>query len=364
MIIYYIAWGILCILAICEFYTADHPRLRSYARLGVNLLAFFLFFIIVGLKGNVGSDYLSYQDKYDALVETLSYDWRSSLEPGFWYWMKGCSILGIPFVIFWLLTSFCNLCVKAYTFSKISPYISISYAIYFVGLFFERDFDGIRQGISIGLSYLSIIYLLRNQTKRFYLLVVLACLFHYTSVIFLMVPYFQRHIKPAIIWGSIAIAFVLLWTGTYLFDLEFISNVGYGNIIAAKLSSYAMSSKYAAAVGLSIGMLFRMGILYLFITSRERLNISNALYNILKNGFAISIICSMLFGNIDIISHRLMFGFREFQIFIIPLIVSSIHNRNYRLLAIVLCLVYSLWLLYRLLNSNMQQFYYYQTFFS
>lgn len=364
MIIYYVIWGILCVLAICELYTVDNIRLRLYARRCISLIAFMLFFIVVGFKGNVGSDYVSYQEKYYEIVDSLFYNWKSALEPGFWYWMKCLSMMGCPFVIFWFLTSFLNISIKSYIFSQITPYLAITYAIYFVGLFFERDFDGIRQGISIGLGYLAILCILKNKRKQFFLYTACACLFHYTSIVFIIVPYLRRHIRNSVIWISVIVACGLLLTGNFFINTSLLSGLGYGNIITAKLSNYAQSSQYATSVGLSIGMLFRIGILYMFIKCKNRIVISDPLYNILKNGFALAIVCSMLFGNIDIISHRLMYGFREFQIFIIPFIVSSIKNRNYKLIAIIICMMYSLWLLYRLLNSNMQQFYYYQTFYS
>lgn len=65
--------------------------------------------------------------------------------------------------------------------------------IYLVGLFFERDFDGIRQGISIGLSYWAcVLYLQGQKWYKYIFIIICAGLFHYTSFLFMFIPVLGR----------------------------------------------------------------------------------------------------------------------------------------------------------------------------
>lgn len=364
MIIYYIIWFVLCVFVVCEITSSNNPQMRLDIRRCVCIFSFLVFFCLVGFKGNVGSDYLQYLNKYEIIAELDHYDYVYSIEPGFWYWMKLLSLFSKSFIFFWFVTSLFNIALKTYVFTKLSPIISISFAIYFVGLFFERDFDGIRQGISIGICYVAIYYYaIQNKKLLSYLLFALACSFHYTSIVFAIVPILKKKdISNKFIYFSLIAAIIMVLTNHYVINPSLLT-LGYGNMITSKISDYAISDKYSSQVGLSVGILFRIFLLLLFVKLKNKLNINESLYNIYKGGFYIAIMSSLLFNNFEIISHRLAYGYRELQIFIIPYIVYSFKNRHYRLIVALLCIIYSFWLLHRLLNSNMQHYYYYKTFF-
>lgn len=87
-------------------------------------------------------------------------------------------------------------------------------------------------------------------------------------------------------------------------------------------------------------------------------------YNLLLNDFLLAIMISLLFNNIEILSHRLAYGFREFQIFIIPHLILAFKGQRNRILFTMLISIYSLILLYRLLTTPHLINYYYSTIFS
>jgi len=365
MLVYYLIWSLLFILSYCEIISfKDYPK-RLILNRNIIFLLLITFIIIAGLKGNVGTDYASYKEVFERTYSEKNYSYLNAIEPGFWIWMKFISLLGLNFAAFWFITCFFNISLKFYIFSKLSPYISISLSIYFIGLFFERDFDGIRQGIAIGISYLGIYYYLKHKYIRFYLAIILAFSIHYTSIIFLFVPLLSKwEIPEKKIYLIIVFALLLLISNIYLINETTISLLG-NNFITARILNYIAADEYGKQTGFSIGILFRLILLLLFIRYRNKIKIEPKLYILLRNGLLFAILCALLFNNVDILSHRVAYGFREFQIFIFAYLITAFKRKSDKLIVSSIILFYSLVLLYRLLNTeHLTSYYLYKTIFN
>lgn len=365
MAVYYILWGITSILSFIEVYIDKNRSFRAkLLRICIIGLLWCIFVFLVGFKGEVGTDYLSYQKMYEASNAAYVFS-ANSVEPLFWAWMKVCSYLSFSFPMFWFVTALCNISLKFYIFRKISPFVALSILIYIVGLFFERDFDGIRQGISIGLCYLACIqYIERKSVIEYSFTLICAFLIHYTAILFFFIPLLCKiRINKKIIGLLLIIGLICIQTHFNVMEFVF-DNIGMDNMLYDKLYSYMTSDVYAREVGINIGLIFRIVILFLFIKYEKALNIDNSLYNLLKNGFFISIFLSLIFNNFDILSHRLGYGFREFQIFIIPYLVVAAKGIKNKLIVTSLIAVYSLVLLMRLLSTpHLMDSYIYKTIF-
>lgn len=115
---------------------------------------------------------------------------------------------------------------------------------------------------------------------------------------------------------------------------------------------------YIKSTGISLGILFRIAILLLFVHFGKTYYQNNLLYTTLKNGFFIAIVFSLLFNSIDIVGHRLAYGLREFQIFIIPSFLLITENKWKKLFILTGIFLYSGFLLFRLLNTEHLKPYY------
>jgi len=365
MLIYYFIWSLLFILSYCEIISFNDYSKRITLKKNIIFILLITFITIAGFKGNVGTDYNSYREVFEITINDRYYLFTNSIEPGFWIWIKIVSLISTNFVLFWFITCFLNISLKFYIFSKLSPYISISLSIYFIGLFFERDFDGIRQGLAIGISYLGIYYYLKEKYKLFYLTVFVSLSIHYTSIIFLFVPLLSKwNIKEKVIYRIIILSVLMLFFNIYLINEKTILLLG-NNVITARVLNYIEIDSYGKQTGLSMGILFRLILLLLFIKLKNNIKIAPKLYLLLRNGLFFSIISALLFNNIDILSHRLAYGFREFQIFIFAYLVTAFKRRSDKLLISSIILFYALLLLYRLLNTeHLTPYYFYKTIFN
>lgn len=356
--IYYIILTVIFCTGIVEIYADKHQKIGLYSFL------YMMFILFAGFKLNVGTDYLSYKENFETAQQN-NYHPVYAIEPLFWYWMQLFGMASIGFVGFWAITTTINIALKLYSFHQLSPYLAPSLLIYFVGLFFERDFDGLRQGLAISFCFLALMPLLSRSYSRYYLLIGIAIFIHYTSFIFLFLP-FIANVRIQLKW---IIAALLVGVCMAILKLDLIQTllkVMPPSFLTAKIEAYISlnDDKYLKATGLSVGILFRIIILVLFCLYGEKLVPDARRFNLLKNGFFIGIMFSLVFNSIDILSHRLAYGFREFQIFILPTFMLISKRNEVKILILLILFLYSMLLLHRLLTTaDLKQYYEYHNYF-
>lgn len=364
MIVYYLIWFLFTVLLFVEICIIDKNGKYSSLKNGIVFIIWVVLVFLTGFKGNVGTDYGGYQSMYNRTFNEEYVFSVGAIEPLYWLWMRVSSLLALPFAIFWLLTSVINLSLKFYVIRYISPIFSASILVYLVGLFFERDFDGIRQGLAISLCYIACIQYVKGKSYLSYIgIIFCAGLIHYTSLLFLLLPLLGKmQIKDNLIFATLVICVIGALFHWNIFEMLF-SIIGHNNIMYDKIYSYTISEKYAAGTGLNVGGIFRIIILILFVKYKRLFHIDDRMYNLLKNGFFMAICFSLLFSSFDILSHRLAYGFREFQIFIIPFFIHAAKGLKNKLLVGGLISLYSLLLLIRLLASQPVETYSYRLIF-
>jgi hypothetical protein len=359
MAIYYCILIWLMLGGLLEQISIDVDRYLLY---GFTLV---LFIVLAGLKYNVGTDIAQYNSLYEH-SSAYSNIARTGVEPGYYVLMKLFRLFGLGFVFFWFMICLANLSAKFYIFKKYTPYLFPALLIYFVGLFFERDFDGIRQGIGIGICYLSIPFILKRRFWPFFILVLLATSIHVSSIIF-VAAYWLPNMKFSNKFIIIVLVIQVLMVSLHLSVTQGLLGLFPDSFVKDRLETYLNSStadeKYSGQVGLSIGILFRIMVLICFILFRKRIQIEEKLYAFLKYGFFVGIFFSLLFNDVDILSHRLPYGFREMQIFIIPYFLTISKNLFFRFSIIIALFLYSVLLLYRILHTeDLGEYYYYDNY--
>lgn len=176
MMPYYLLFLIIYLSSYYDICKGDSFQIRNSLYYLGFLITLFFFIIFTGLKGNVGTDYEGYFNLYSIWgVKNYSDRFVSiQIEPGFWLISHIGNLLKMPFPLFWFCIACITLVTKFIFFRKFSPYIFLSLLIYLSGLYIERDFDGIRQGLSIGLAYISILFYL-DKKKIKYIIFFIAC---------------------------------------------------------------------------------------------------------------------------------------------------------------------------------------------
>ncbi|QTQ14521.1 EpsG family protein [Treponema parvum] len=359
MLPFYLLWLIIALFSNNEIFISQNKYLNKSLKLLAFYVIFFYLIIFTVFKGNVGADYNSYMlffnlGKFKDYKDTLF-----SIEPLFWYLSRLFFVLNLPFECFWFLLATITLILKFRFYKNMSPYLTVSLLIYLSGMFIERDFDGIRQGLSISFCYIGILALLRSNKKEFLIYCLIGILFHYSSVVFLISPFFLKIRMRKFVYYVILMLgfiFVLMRLNFLVFVVNFIPL----SYLKAKVNVYMSINEYSKAVGINIGILVRIMIFTLFIIKGNRFGIDDEKYNLLLNGLFFSIICFLFFNNMDILAHRLAYGFREFQIIIIPMIFKKIKAKE-KPVVYSFIIVYSFVMFYRMINTPLLRTYYQYT---
>lgn len=196
----------LIILSVVYYTNYDFPSpergelvCRTYRDKVYIFLVFAPLILFSCLRGEmIGSDTPNYAMYYElisghVITGGFGVAIATRLEPGFIFLIKVLSLITPSPQILIITTSLFFMCSFVRFISKYSimPWLS---AIMFFTLFFNGSMNVMRQYISIGILLFSFDYILQNKFKKFLILVFLAVMFHYTSIVFLG-AYFLRNMK-------------------------------------------------------------------------------------------------------------------------------------------------------------------------
>lgn len=343
MSIYYILLILIYFLGCYEVCTSKKDNIK------LSISITFILLFLVGLKSEGGTDFMSYKDLYENINSLDSL--FGGIEPLFIFFVVFSKIFNIGYYGFHFFIATINIPAKIYIFRKLTPYICPALLIYCVGLFFERDNDGFRQGLSIAFCYLSLIPLIRGKTKQFIFCNICAVFTHYTSIVFSLI-YFIRKVKISDRKLLLCVILVLFMTIIGFTMTPILSHIMPSGYLAIKLQQYTQSDIYSASSGINIGILFRLIILFLFVMNHKRLKIDNDLYYILRNGFAFAICVSLFFSDFSIFAHRLPYSFRELQILIAPYFLTIVKGPKNRFVVLTIIFFYALILLWRISGTD------------
>lgn len=332
-------------------------------------LVFLSFYLFTCCKGNVGTDYLGYFDIYTKVGRLPYSQAKAYIEPVFWVLCHLFNSLGLSFGAFWFFIAFVTLSSTFLFFKKMSPCFFLSLLIYLSGLFIERDFDGIRQGLSIGIAYVAILGYIKGRKKSFWIFFLISIGVHVSSFVFVFVPILSKLKKrKGVFYFSIVIgiSFIILRMDFITIVMKFLPQ----SYIRSRLMLY-YNNQFGGVIGLNVGIIVRVIVLLLFFRINPiDINMNEETYNLLLNGFLFSILLFCFFNNIEIIAHRFAYGFREFQIIIIPIcfkyyILDKKISKDSKLIFYSVYIFYAFILFSRIINSpKLHKFYEYSFIFS
>ena len=352
---YFIILMILTLLGLLEI-SFDNGRKHIYSIVGIVILVCF-----TGLKLRGGTDLGNLKIEYEVL--TFQSVTAGQFEPLYVLWMVLFnSLLQVPFQCFYFVTALFNIGTKIILFKKLTPYLVPAVLIYFIGMYMERDNDGIRQGISCSIAYIGMFYLIKKNVRNFLLYTTLASFIHATSIVFfLLFP--LRYVRCKDKWIACIVAFFLAFPALKISLFSLLHSLVPFPYIVAKIDRYiaAGNESYVGEAGYTTGLIFRVVILFLFLIFHSRMKIDEEKYYIFRNGFSCAIILSLIFHDIIILNHRFPYGLRELQAFIVPFFMTCTNNKLKKGMIYSVIVLYVLVLLVRLVIRDTDEHYLYQS---
>lgn len=341
----------LTILFLFLFSFLNHFRLDKF---GINLLiaAIFIFFIFLGgFRFEVGADWGSYRELFINISNwnDLFYTRVEPLFMLFGFLTKNI-MNNYSFFIFIFFTVSFSL---KFNFIRVySPDIFLSLIIYFFTLFLIYDVNGLRQGMALGLTLFSTKYILNRNNYKFLLILLIACLFHTSAIIFIPFYYLSRiKISNRILSISLFLIVALSIPLRYFFKN---SELFQSLILIDSFKHYSVyttSEDYKLDIPiLSVAVFQRIFIMLFFILSYQRIKVEENVKLLFRNAYFIGIVLFLLFSFSSEFAARLSFYYKAFEIAMIPLIVYSFPRFHQKIILLLLFTCLAIFGTYRLLS--------------
>ena len=330
--IYIYILAILILVSVFNILTTDKYSSRT------NILFYIIcivIFILAAFRDGIGYDFNSYKEWYDMIHNQMVSSNYLNVEKGYFLLNK----IAPNFEILIFITAILGVGIKIFFINKYSQDKIISLIMYFTGVFMMFDIGAIRQGIAISICLISIPYIINRDLYKFLFTILIASLFHITSIVFIPL-YFMRdnnYTKKQMYYISI---FVLIFSfvGIDRAILKIITNLNIP-LISSKIAYYLTYN----TGNITLSLIKRIIFLFIFIEIIDRKKIKlDSFSTICLNGYFLSIIIMGLFSSVGIIGGRGSLGLYFLQIFIFAILFKNMSFIASKLIFLVLIILLSL----------------------
>jgi hypothetical protein len=353
MTIYIFSILLLLLLSYPELTVAMSPATKK-------TLSFFVYAFLVlqaGLRWETGTDWNSYLYHFESISSFASAS-PSVEHPEYGYniaiWLS--KLASPSYSVFLLL----HAAVYYYLiFNSVKRYTDILFLPLMIFYCATMGVTGSnRQLIAVAIGLYALRYIIERTYRYFFLLVALACMFHISAVILLLVPLFDFRIRPSALLLILACSIAIGISPLPPIMFSKLANL-LGEGESWRAATYLASSTSSLLdSGLSItGLVKRVLLLTLFVYNRRSLSEKLRYYNLMLNSYIAGILLYCLFANsLLIIVSR---GDLYFNVLEPLLLASQVHlvtRRSNRLvMASALC-VLSLFFFFQSISPYVEVF--------
>lgn len=299
---------------------------------------FFQLFIIAGFRHpDILNDTQAYIDNFNAIDTSKSFWYlEGRFEPAFQFFMKFISyyISKNPLALL-IISSFITQGLIVLFLYKNSSLLWLSFFLYITFRLFFFSTSGLRQGLAVAICLFAYQYLKGNKAIYFFLLVIVATLFHYSAMIFIFLYFVKRldiNVKTFLITG-LAVSVLLVFI-SLLADM-FFTSFTYGK------DYYDRGIELDSNLGtmlITANMLIVFSFVYYF-WYRNLNEVSNEDRILIWSVFiaVIILIISIKFG----ILLRFTYYFTPFSLILLPKAICAINDRIVKSLSLRFWVVFS-----------------------
>jgi hypothetical protein len=259
------------------------------------LIVYIFLFVAVGTRGiGIDHDYVMYLNSiYDNFV---------IFEPTYLFISSLIKQYGLPPIILFLVYAFLGIGTKFYAIYKYSVWALASLLVYFSNFFLLHDLNQIRAGVASGLLLLAIPQLTQRYYIKFFMMSLVAILFHFSSFIFLFLVFINNsHINKQgrILWGIIPISLLVF----HIFNYTNLFSILSFKPIQLKLEMYKELQEngiegYAKVNLFNLYFVFKYIIYICLLVKYEFFVKKNEYFSILLKIYGLSLACFYVFSSI------------------------------------------------------------------
>lgn len=348
---------ILIIVAILAFSLVE-ILVDGEISMKLNLIKFNLCFmpilLLVILRGT-GFDFDAYYFSFETLHFASFSDVFDDIqfEPGFIL----LNILSPSFISLIVIIGIATLVIKYRFIHKISPYPAISILILMLAYILNFEMGQMRQALSMSLTlYASLYYQDKWKMLPF---IVLAVLFHYSAMIFILALLITPVIREwyfYIIVLLVAIVFNFIAEPLIILASDYLPGFS-----GAKLLLYYEKEHGEGEISIPFLLLKTLLIVAYYIQRKSSKLEDKQLYDYIFNLYYISLVIYLAFAFFPQISGRGSAYFGIFEIVLIPILLKSIHSLYIRLSGLLVYIIVYLYIFISFLHQWGESFIPYKT---
>lgn len=346
MIPYLVTFIVLSVLSFSQYV----KELKRYKLIFLLLTVLYLI-LFAGLRNiGVGEDdgnyirtFLNILDYYDPINGVFTYSMvELNMEYGYVVINSLIRYITDSYTVLFLVISILSVTINAYNYNKYSKYVFLVLLLYFVHTYLYKDLNQIRAGLAAAILLFTIKPIHERKNLKTLVLVIIASLFHLSSVMVLLVLVFKHFLKSKksiLILMVISIIIGLFGIGHKVLNL--LPNLG---PLSTKLNFYLEYTQYNYSIGLlDITNIKNVFFLSLFLILWNRLESRVPYFQTLILFYAISVCFRLIFSDFAIIAGRLSSVLGIVEVILIPSLLVCFKNK---ILITSLIIIYAFVILY------------------
>ncbi|WP_430472317.1 EpsG family protein [Vibrio furnissii] len=297
------------------------------------LLIFFLYvLILVCFRGPIDRDYNNYLNIYSYLDKGVNY----VIEPTFilsYFVIDHFSLKPEMIFVFYGIIGVSLKYFAALKFSNGNGTLLILAVLtYSSGYLFLHEMTQIRVGVACGFFLISILYYADNKKLHSLVLILVATLFHFSSILALVIFIFgnekiKRNEKVVFYVVYISSVFIVSFDfSRYL--LYFISNIPV-SFVQEKALHYFSSISERNINLFNIHFIIYSFVAFISLNYSDTINAKSKCSPVLIRLFAFSLLSKLIFSSIPILSFRVSEFYSVVEIFVIPLLFYLFRPRSF-----------------------------------
>lgn len=321
MVVYLINFFLVFSFGVFASFKKDYEKYFNY-------FVFLLLFLLAGSRSEfVDRDYKSYLFTFHNLLSSKEYFSNGTYliyEPLYYFIPFLSNKFFNSFYLVFVLFAFLGVWLKLKSFYLTNSYL-LSILLYCNTWFLLHEMTQIRAGVAIGFLCLSIKDIYDKNPKKFLLKILLASLFHYSSLVFIPIYFLSAHSFKKwkymlLIAVCVAMAFLKINILNTVFTNAFSdTKVEYYNAIA---ESDAKNWNVW-----NIGFLINLFMTTLLVIKASTLRQHNKYFILMLKINIISIVAYLLLAAIPIFAIRLNELFGTVQMFLFPTVIFLFRNK-------------------------------------
>lgn len=301
-----------------------------------------ILIIIAGLRPSYCCrDYEVYVEYYKSL-SSIPF---TILEPTYFLIAEISKVILNGYLGVFILYSILGVGLKAFAFTKLTKYYSISLILYFCSFYLLHEMTQIRVGVASAILLLSIPSIVDRKLLTFLFFLVVGTLFHYSFIIFILFYFLDtKSIKPTVYVIVIAFAFIAFNIGLNLVSFFQLINLGF---ISDKINTYKILSEQGQfdEIKLINPLLFlRIVIMIVLLYNWRALHKKNKYSIILTKIYSFSVFIFIALADLPVIAGRISQLLGIVEVVVVPFIIYLLSPKY---VAVFLSITFAMLILYK-----------------